>query len=298
MNNIDPLPQTGHHAGPDMFCWVEADARKIWHLGFFFAKDLPAPPPQETSDPDSKSGYDHRSVQENINVVPEHSALSPSVEHPEDQNRSEIDQNNGLNPKDSDTYCSNNPPEKHFLHMLYDGLVSNAENGRPNEKILIKRDELVLYYLNRLLNYIASRYASKEYADGTKKLGHPLYSYLFGNAQFTESGEYTGNPSEGEGLTCATFVLAVFEANGLVNIDKTSWIPRSDDQAIFDNYLHYLRQRGGFEDIAQAMEKQKDTMPRFRPDEIAACCREPRTSEAISMDKAEIMAESLKEELF
>jgi hypothetical protein len=68
------------------------------------------------------------------------------------------------------------------------------------------------------------------------------------------------------GLTCATFVLAVFHAVGLQLLDLDSWPTRPDDVEWQRNVLGLLSERGASADHLRSVEAEPRAA-RFRPEE-------------------------------
>lgn len=84
---------------------------------------------------------------------------------------------------------------------------------------------------------------------------------------FDTDGKYIIRPP-GEGLTCATFVMEVFEWLYLPVVDQKSWETRDTDQPFFDCILKFLKKQMS-DDYIKHIEENRD-VPRFRPEEIAA----------------------------
>lgn len=99
----------------------------------------------------------------------------------------------------------------------------------------------------------------------------PLYegSYFLGN-----SLHYVRN-EPGHGLTCATFVLAVFDSFGYNLIDANQWPVRDEDEQWRDNVIENLKQHPRTS-TPQEMEEHirailtHPSAIRFRPEEVAA----------------------------
>lgn len=69
------------------------------------------------------------------------------------------------------------------------------------------------------------------------------------------------------GLTCATFVIAVFHAVGLRLLDLDSWPQRADDESWQRRILDVLRQHGASPDHVRSVEAELGA-ERFRPEEV------------------------------
>ncbi|MBI3406915.1 MAG: hypothetical protein HY040_00980 [Planctomycetes bacterium] len=71
------------------------------------------------------------------------------------------------------------------------------------------------------------------------------------------------------GLTCATFVLAVFEFSGIRLLDYSTWKQRPDD-AIWQQKIMALLERTGADAFHVEALRQTISCFRFRPEEVAA----------------------------
>jgi len=84
---------------------------------------------------------------------------------------------------------------------------------------------------------------------------------------FDEQGRYIVQPV-GYGLTCATFILAVFARNGFELLQTMHWPNRPDDAEWQQQILDALAGRATPEHIEVA--RQDVGAKRFRPEEVAA----------------------------
>lgn len=73
------------------------------------------------------------------------------------------------------------------------------------------------------------------------------------------------------GLTCATFVLAVYASVGIQLIDCSSWPPRADDQEWHARIIALLKKYGASEEHLHAVQSEFGCS-RFRPEEVAGAC--------------------------
>lgn len=114
------------------------------------------------------------------------------------------------------------------------------------------------------------------------------YGISYNGIYFDDQGRYIVQPI-GRGLTCATFILAVFTRNGFELLKTDSWPERLDDvqwqQQIIDALTRYASQ----EHIEVLM--QDVGAKRFRPEEVAAGV----ISEIIPLDFA--AADALAQEI-
>ena len=93
------------------------------------------------------------------------------------------------------------------------------------------------------------------------------YSFLFKRTPFDKTKTY--NPGFGQyGLTCSTFVMAVFESNGIHLCEKESWPKREDDIVIRDRIISiYKKDRRVPPEHISIMENEISCI-RFRPEEV------------------------------
>lgn len=95
----------------------------------------------------------------------------------------------------------------------------------------------------------------------------PYSVILSGDRNFASSGHYIER-ADGSGLTCATFLLALFADFGLPLLDQTSW-PRSrpGDAEWALKLLNALRQ---FFELPHYLEQLRQVydLKRFRPEEV------------------------------
>jgi hypothetical protein len=96
------------------------------------------------------------------------------------------------------------------------------------------------------------------------------------------------------GLTCATFVLAVFEGARVRLTDYPTWLPREEDRAFQEGIVDMLRQHGAPANRIAAI-KANIVAVRFRPLEVAASAA--ATEHNVAFCKAMVLAELLGTEL-
>lgn len=93
------------------------------------------------------------------------------------------------------------------------------------------------------------------------------YGIDYGGIYFDDRGRYVVQPL-GRGLTCATFILAVFARNGFDLVKIESWPERPDDIEWQQQIIGVLTHRASREHIEAV--KQNIGAKRFRPEEVAA----------------------------
>lgn len=92
------------------------------------------------------------------------------------------------------------------------------------------------------------------------------YALRYSGSSFVESGELSLLESDA-GLTCATFVVALFRSVGVDLLDLGSWRTREDDRVFQEWVVRELRRRGE-NDHADRVESEVGCA-RFRPSEVA-----------------------------
>lgn len=111
------------------------------------------------------------------------------------------------------------------------------------------------------------RTVATKYPDGGLPYGFYYAGGLFGGDGTLQLG------SEQLGLTCATFVLALFKSVGIELLDLGSWKPRrKGDQAFREGIVADLRRRG-YHEHADAIQYEPEC-GRYRPTEVAGAAVE------------------------
>jgi len=93
------------------------------------------------------------------------------------------------------------------------------------------------------------------------------YAFSVPNDCFNSvTGQFLFGPSR-HGLTCATFVLAVFQATGFKMIDERTWRTRPDDGEWQQRIVGMLRSKGADPTHVAAVENEIGAA-RFRPEDV------------------------------
>ena len=101
-----------------------------------------------------------------------------------------------------------------------------------------------------------------------KKCCEVPYGFTYNGLYFTPAGDYIAHDL-GHGLTCATFVMAVFETQSLRILKTDEWLPADFDDLLWQaNFVAGIGQRRGPQ-TAAAMG-QFIGHPRYRPEHVAA----------------------------
>lgn len=119
------------------------------------------------------------------------------------------------------------------------------------------------------------------------------YGLRFGTSSFDDSGRFVAGPNE-TGLTCATFVIAIFEWAGVPLIDISTWQARAEDEQAQRALVEVLRgSRDATPEHIVAVEREIGCI-RVRPEEVAASSTLPERPLNFA-DAARIGAEVLAE---
>lgn len=97
------------------------------------------------------------------------------------------------------------------------------------------------------------------------------YALKYQGGRFDDDGVFVSEG--GLGLTCATFVMALFASRGSPLVDWHDWRVREEDRAWLDHVVEMLRHRKSRatkEHIDAVNEEAKKGCARFRPEEVAA----------------------------
>lgn len=120
----------------------------------------------------------------------------------------------------------------------------------------------VAYVLSALCSRIAERYA------------HPqrgiAYALRYAGETFeTRAGIFM--TESGRGLTCATFVMAVFASHGVPLLQWAEWPEREEDRLWQEYIVQELHARGVEKEHIDAVKEQATRgCARYRPEEVAA----------------------------
>jgi hypothetical protein len=95
------------------------------------------------------------------------------------------------------------------------------------------------------------------------------YGLAFENSSFDEDGKFVSGPGE-SGLTCATFVLAVFDWARVRLLDQPSWQTRPEDVTIQQRLAGYLKKTANARPEHVAAVEAEVGCVRFRSEEAAA----------------------------
>ncbi len=99
------------------------------------------------------------------------------------------------------------------------------------------------------------------------------YGFRYVASRFVDDGSLVLGPDE-RGLTCATFVLAIYASVGITLLHLDDWTPRDDDRERLDELVALLREHCDDEKHIDAVAQEVKGV-RFRPAEVAGGSSEP-----------------------
>jgi len=120
------------------------------------------------------------------------------------------------------------------------------------------------------------------------------YGISYTGIYFDDQGQYIVHPI-GYGLTCATFILAVFERNGFNLLQTKYWPSRPEDSVWQEQILNDLQDRGASSEHVEAARKEIGAA-RYRPEEVAAGVISDEAP--LSYPEAESIAKEIIEDLY
>ena len=120
------------------------------------------------------------------------------------------------------------------------------------------------------------------------------YSPIY-QGEYFESGslKYT-RTAPGEGLTCATFIIAVMNSLSLKLFEAEAWPTRQDDGKWVQAIASHLAACGADQDHVEAI-KASPSSARFRPEEVAGAFTE--SAVPVPFEKAESLGLAILDEL-
>lgn len=153
----------------------------------------------------------------------------------------------------------------HALHLAWHHHVSTKDLEKPFAWSVPPLREEKLRVLSRLCRRVSMCYRDKGYRG-------IAYAFRYVGGRFDEnSGEFLC--ADGIGLTCATFVMAVFETRGCSLLEMDSWPARSKDVEWQEDVIKKLEQHPNRDhNIANHIKALRNEVgcARFRPEEVAA----------------------------
>ena len=100
------------------------------------------------------------------------------------------------------------------------------------------------------------------------------YGFHFAGAPFAPDGNFIDFPEVGMGMTCATFVVAVFHSFGFPIVIGETWLGRNDDAAWQTGMISILERCGASKEHVEAA-KDFVGAARYRPEEVAVAATHP-----------------------
>jgi hypothetical protein len=157
-------------------------------------------------------------------------------------------------------YRDDEPPKLWLLHFCWHRTLRKQE---PNESQLVLWIEPTLEreQANQVVLWCETMYSNHARGTLTYGLSQP-------DGFFDVEGNIT-TADLGQGLTCATFILAVFHLAGTPLVQYATWKPRSEDEAWRAKIIEHLRSDRRVE-RQHIVALERDTIQvRFRPLEVA-----------------------------
>ncbi len=105
------------------------------------------------------------------------------------------------------------------------------------------------------------------------------------------SGELLEAPA-GRGLTCATFVLALFRTLGFEPLDEETWPMRDEDEHWQDQITQAMTHAGARQDHIDAVTDNGQSR-RFRPEEVVGTSATSNDEWSIGFDRAREIAQEV-----
>jgi|SRR5580704_6915066 hypothetical protein len=120
----------------------------------------------------------------------------------------------------------------------------------------------IAFVIAKLCARIATRYGER---------GRGIaYALRYAGGRF-DAGTGVFMSASGRGLTCATFVMAVFASRGIDLLRWAEWPEREDDRVWQQHIVEHLRRTGAGEEHVEAVNDEATRgCARFRPEEVAA----------------------------
>lgn len=128
--------------------------------------------------------------------------------------------------------------------------------------------------------------------------GRPNIPYGF-DSEGVVFDRKTGELSDvfpGRGLTCATFVLAVFHTYGFEPLELRSWVARPEDEEWQTVILDYMEQHGASQEHMDAI-RTNEPNKRYRPEEVVAATAQESVDWSIAYADARALADQVLAEM-
>ena len=177
----------------------------------------------------------------------------------------------------------------HHLHLCFHMDLRN-DCCDDNGSFLcfdIKLDEWVKEYLADYCVDVAEK----------NQDGKIPYGFGFYDKYFDSSGNFI-RLSSMDGLTCATFILAILDGCSLNSpILKDSWQQRESDKDWAKKIIEFLRRKASA-DFVEKQEKTIESIVRFRPEEVATAINQPIESWPLNFEDILPTSEQAAKELY
>jgi hypothetical protein len=183
-------------------------------------------------------------------------------------------------------YCSKKD-EPWMMHLAWH-LIYKHESLPANEYHWVR----ISYPLSRLK-------ASVKYCEHiSKRIKGIPYGNRYLGGQINEKGKYIPSSEEENGLTCATFILAILKGMGIQLIDIDSWQSRPND-VDFQNWIVSKMQKSSEITVKEEhIEKIKEKHGiRYRAEEVTGAASLAPENRPVKFSEALIPAEEIRKSL-
>jgi hypothetical protein len=146
------------------------------------------------------------------------------------------------------------------------------------------------YWIQSALDEVSRRVIKAAVIEVSSNDQLPIpYSPIYEGVYFNKSTLRYVRNATGDGLTCATFILAVLEAIGFQLLDVRTWKSRVEDKNNIDLLLKILSDHAGQEHV-EAIRARPHGI-RFRPEEVAGAFSEATLP--VGFDHAEALGKQV-----
>ncbi len=152
-----------------------------------------------------------------------------------------------------------------FLHLAWDldlRLEEDMDNYSKFKWVQFK------YFFKGDIEDVRKRSAIRFFEMVFRKNGKKIpYGTFYKYSKISRDGEFILGKGE-FGLTCATFIIAIFEAIGIFLVDKSTWKYSSEDDVWRENLIKLIEEKlHQYKHMLRIFELEKGR-PRFKPEQI------------------------------
>ena len=195
---------------------------------------------------------------------------------------------------DIDTVCvavarpNKDLKQQHIGFFYFDGDMVNFLHLAKHNKLVNESPDDKYLWLDISLDPINkihfATYCATVYEQN--KMGIP-YGFDLDGTDFSEDGHFL-KKNQYMGLTCGSFVVQVFRAQGYEIIDLNNWPSRQEDKTWQELILSILRKYVSMEYFNYQDDKIKEGIARFKPEEVAVAATLPNPPYGLDEIKKEV----------